>query len=164
MIERGTIVMRDGLIVAVGANVPVPADARVWAGDSLTVYPGLIDAYVLPAEARRPARARADRAARRGRRAAAAEPARGAASPLAVVRAEYRMIENLALVRATSSTRCARAGFTVAQVAPRARRRARHERGGRPGRRPARTATRSCADAAQVVALQPQTPGLSRAR
>ncbi|HKQ56581.1 MAG TPA: hypothetical protein VJY35_01820, partial [Candidatus Eisenbacteria bacterium] len=49
-IERGTIVMRDGVITAVGANVPVPADARVWEGDSLTVYPGLIDAFVLVAE------------------------------------------------------------------------------------------------------------------
>jgi imidazolonepropionase-like amidohydrolase len=32
------------LIVAVGANAPVPADARVIDGAGLTVYPGLIDA------------------------------------------------------------------------------------------------------------------------
>lgn len=44
-IERGTIVVRDGLIVAVGANVTVPADARVVDGTGHTVYPGLIDAY-----------------------------------------------------------------------------------------------------------------------
>jgi N-acyl-D-aspartate/D-glutamate deacylase len=53
VIENGTVVMRDGVITAVGAGIPVPADARIWDGDSLTVYPGLIDAYVLPAEARR---------------------------------------------------------------------------------------------------------------
>ena len=44
-IDRGTIVIRDGLIVAVGANVRVPADARVIDGSGHTVYPGLIDAY-----------------------------------------------------------------------------------------------------------------------
>lgn len=44
-IARGTIVIRDGLIVAVGAGVRAPADARVVDGTGLTVYPGLIDAY-----------------------------------------------------------------------------------------------------------------------
>ena len=44
-IERGTIVVRNGLIEAVGANVRVPSDARVIDGNGLTVYPGFIDAY-----------------------------------------------------------------------------------------------------------------------
>lgn len=44
IIERGTIVVRDGLIAALGANVTVPADARVIDGTGLTVYPGLFDA------------------------------------------------------------------------------------------------------------------------
>jgi imidazolonepropionase-like amidohydrolase len=43
-IERGTIVIRNGLIVAVGAQVIAPSDARVIDGTGLTVYPGLIDA------------------------------------------------------------------------------------------------------------------------
>lgn len=43
-IERGTIVIRDGLISAVGANVAAPPDARDIDGTGLTVYPGLIDA------------------------------------------------------------------------------------------------------------------------
>ncbi len=43
-IERGTVVIRDGLIAAVGPNVSAPADARVIDGTGLTVYPGLIDA------------------------------------------------------------------------------------------------------------------------
>lgn len=42
-IEKGTIVIRDGLIEAVGANAKVPADARVFDGSGLTVYPGFID-------------------------------------------------------------------------------------------------------------------------
>jgi imidazolonepropionase-like amidohydrolase len=43
-IERGTIVVRDGLIESVGENVRVPADARVFDGAGLTVYPGFFDA------------------------------------------------------------------------------------------------------------------------
>jgi hypothetical protein len=45
LIERGTIVFTNGLIVAVGANVSAPSDARVIDGTGLTVYPGLIDSY-----------------------------------------------------------------------------------------------------------------------
>jgi imidazolonepropionase-like amidohydrolase len=42
-IPSGTIVIRNGLIDAVGADVQAPADAMVIDGASLTVYPGLID-------------------------------------------------------------------------------------------------------------------------
>ncbi len=44
-IPNGTVVIRNGLIAAVGADVNVPADARVIEGKGMTVYPGLIDAY-----------------------------------------------------------------------------------------------------------------------
>jgi imidazolonepropionase-like amidohydrolase len=43
-LARGTVILRNGLIEAVGADIPVPADAWVIEGDGLTVYPGLIDA------------------------------------------------------------------------------------------------------------------------
>jgi hypothetical protein len=43
-IEKGTVVIRDGLIDAVGANIDPPPDAWVIDGAGLTVYPGLIDA------------------------------------------------------------------------------------------------------------------------
>ena len=42
-IASGTIVIRNGLIEAVGASVPVPEEAHVVDGSGLTVYPGLID-------------------------------------------------------------------------------------------------------------------------
>lgn len=42
-IEKGTIVIRDGLIAAVGADVRVPPDARVVDLTGRTVYPGIID-------------------------------------------------------------------------------------------------------------------------
>ena len=42
-IATGTIVLRNGLIDAVGADVAVPPDATVIDGTNMTVYPGLID-------------------------------------------------------------------------------------------------------------------------
>jgi imidazolonepropionase-like amidohydrolase len=42
-IASGTIVMRNGVIDAVGADAPVPAGALVIEGAGLTVYPGLVD-------------------------------------------------------------------------------------------------------------------------
>jgi len=43
-IASGTVVIVKGVIQAVGANVTIPAEARVIDGTGLTVYPGLIDA------------------------------------------------------------------------------------------------------------------------
>lgn len=45
IIERGTVVIRNGLIAAAGPTVTAPPDARVIDGSGLTVYPGLIDSY-----------------------------------------------------------------------------------------------------------------------
>ena len=45
LIERGTVVIRNGLIAAAGADVHAPPDARVIDGTGLSVYPGLIDSY-----------------------------------------------------------------------------------------------------------------------
>jgi imidazolonepropionase-like amidohydrolase len=43
-LEGATVVIRDGLIEAVGGDVKVPADALVIDGKGLTVYPGFLDA------------------------------------------------------------------------------------------------------------------------
>ena len=43
-IDDGTLIIKDGKIAAVGANVEVPAGARVIEGKGLQVYPGLFDA------------------------------------------------------------------------------------------------------------------------
>ncbi|MGE3886068.1 MAG: amidohydrolase family protein [Vicinamibacterales bacterium] len=42
-IDNGTVVIRDGVIAAVGAGVAVPPGAQIIDGAGLTVYPGLID-------------------------------------------------------------------------------------------------------------------------
>ena len=76
VINKGTVVVRNGLIEAVGENVAVPADAMLVEGEGLTVYPGLIDAlstWGQPGGA--PAPAAIATAGRGGRGAATATPA-----------------------------------------------------------------------------------------
>lgn len=45
VIPRGTVVIRDGKIAAVGASVSIPSGARTINADGATLYPGLMDSY-----------------------------------------------------------------------------------------------------------------------
>lgn len=57
-IDKGTIVVRNGLIESVGASVQPPADAQVFDATGLTVYPGFFDTLTtlgLPQAPARPA-------------------------------------------------------------------------------------------------------------
>ena len=45
VVESGTVVLRDGMIEAAGADVEAPPGARVWDRTGMTVYPGLIESY-----------------------------------------------------------------------------------------------------------------------
>ena len=45
VIDSGILIIRDGVIVDVGADVAVPADARIWDMSGKTVYPGFVDSY-----------------------------------------------------------------------------------------------------------------------
>lgn len=65
-IEKGTLVVRSGVITALGPadSTPIPADAEVIEGEGLTVYPGFIDAFAgigMPAQANDPAYATYER-------------------------------------------------------------------------------------------------------
>jgi hypothetical protein len=44
VLEKGTVLLRNGLIEAVGENLDLPKDAWVIDAQGVTVYPGLIDA------------------------------------------------------------------------------------------------------------------------
>src|SRR5262245_40666171 len=44
VLPKATVVIRDGVIEALGTDVKVPADALVIDGKGLTVYPGFLDA------------------------------------------------------------------------------------------------------------------------
>lgn len=46
VLDEATIIIRDGLIEAVGKSIFVPADARVWDSKGLTIYAGFIESYL----------------------------------------------------------------------------------------------------------------------
>ena len=46
-IERGTVLIKNGRIEAVGANVTIPKDAKVYEATGQSVYPGLIDSNTI---------------------------------------------------------------------------------------------------------------------
>lgn len=72
VLAKGTVVVRNGLILDVGANVTIPADAVVIDGEGLTVYPGLVDSLSTWGM---PGTGAATTGARGGRGAATAAPA-----------------------------------------------------------------------------------------
>src|SRR2546426_12504498 len=47
VIENGTLVLRDGLIKALGKEVAPPPDARIWDMKGTTIYAGFIDSYIV---------------------------------------------------------------------------------------------------------------------
>ena len=99
-IERGTVVIRDGLIEAVGANVSAPADAQVFDGNGLTVYPGFIDSLSNLGLAPRPTPAPGQGGPGGGGGGAAAAAAAAQAQPSnsnypAGLRPEYATIEDI---------------------------------------------------------------------
>ncbi|HVO97119.1 MAG TPA: amidohydrolase family protein [Bryobacteraceae bacterium] len=82
VLAKGTVVVRNGLIQDVGANVAIPADAVVVDGEGMTVYPGLVDAlstWGMPGTAATAGRGGATTAGRGATTttATAAPPARG---------------------------------------------------------------------------------------
>ncbi len=82
-IAKGTVVLRKGLIEAVGENVQAPADAWVVDGEGMTVYPGLIDSLStvgIPGAAAPAAAAATGRGGGRNGGGQQANPAAGAAA------------------------------------------------------------------------------------
>lgn len=43
--QNTTLIIRDGIIEALGTSAEIPADARVWEMQGKMIYPGFIDAY-----------------------------------------------------------------------------------------------------------------------
>ena len=84
-ISNGTIVVRDGLIESVGSNVRVPADAQVFDGKGLSVYPGFIDAKTSLGIKKAPPRS-----------SSAAAKAKSNSNYPAVLRPERKVTDNLA--------------------------------------------------------------------
>lgn len=125
VIERGAVMLRDGVIVAVGAEatVKIPADARIWPMDGKTVYPGFVEPLadvLLPAALK--AAADAEGGGARGARVAAAPaetlaPAAAARSWNARVTPE-RAVANVLVADEKGVGTLRELGFTAAAVAP----------------------------------------------
>jgi imidazolonepropionase-like amidohydrolase len=127
VLEKGTVLIKDGLIAAVGATVDVPKAAWVIDGKGLTVYPGLIDglsSWGLPEAA--PATPAAGGAAGRTQQAVQALTTPGAAQPARSNGPEDRPGTNT-WVKAADQVRlngarveqARSAGFTTAMTFPR---------------------------------------------
>ena len=90
-IENGVVVIRDGLIEAVGKDLKIPADAVAIDAKGMFVYPGLIDAGGWSPSQESPAPAGGAERGRSARRESEAGPV----YPLAVVRPERRAADTL---------------------------------------------------------------------
>jgi hypothetical protein len=55
VLDEGTIVIRGGFIQAVGKDVPLPADARIWDMKGMTIYAGFIDPHLVLSATNSPA-------------------------------------------------------------------------------------------------------------
>jgi imidazolonepropionase-like amidohydrolase len=106
-IDSATIVLRDGVIEAIGASVTPPPDARVIDAKGLTLTPGLIDAFGgigLP------------QAVRGAAGGGAAPGAAAAAAPGSAVQPQAMSLDR---VRLADALRARDSGVTTALVIPR---------------------------------------------
>ncbi len=123
VLDSATVLIRDGLIEKVGADVTAPADARVWDMKGLTIYAGFIDPYLtLGSNAPGRPATNNDSELRAGRffglPVAALDPgAPGPSAQLPTVTPEHRMVEGISPdPKALQSLR--ELGFTVGNVVP----------------------------------------------
>lgn len=129
VIEKGTLVIRDGMIAAVGADVAAPPEARVWDVAGRTLYAGFIEPQAsafLPAnwKAQPPGARVAGAAPTTGRIAATPAAADAGGPPDGSTRAwNPRVTPERSVARAlTPEARAAEGlrglGFTVANLVP----------------------------------------------
>ena len=117
VIASGNIVLRHGLIEAVGVSAAIPDDAVVIDGAGLTVYPGLID---MGNAAAIDAPATADAGGGRGGPVAAPGQSRESlerAKRLSILRPDYKAAEHVR-IEGPELTRLAAAGITSALATP----------------------------------------------
>jgi len=113
VIENGTVVLRNGLIESVGADVKAPADARIIAGqDNWSVYSAFIDAASSAGLESEPAKGPPGRP---GNQDAKQQP--GSPHELAAVHPELAAADHL-VISDTSVERYRELGFSVAHVLP----------------------------------------------
>lgn len=113
VLEKGTVLIRDGLIQAVGPDVAVPPEAEVVPGEGLTVYPGFVDGLNSQGLTLPPAVPQQDTPPDLG----ADAPAFMREANRSGIRPELRAADHLALTDAQLIP-MRQAGFTTALIAP----------------------------------------------
>ncbi len=127
-IENGTIVIRDGYIEAVGADVAIPAEARIWDCKGLTIYAGFIESYFPIGQTNSPATANDDNSATANLTAGGvnfygvpgqrSDPgARGASYEVGKISPEHRAVQDYSPNSKTIKP-LRDLGFTAAVIAP----------------------------------------------
>ena len=116
-IEDGTIVIRDGLIEAVGAGIKPPADAAVMDANGMTVTAGFIDACSRIGQKEDPPEGRGGGAGGAGGGRAAPEQSTGAVHPIVGVRPERKIADALVMDE-TALDKHRKMGFTAALTLP----------------------------------------------
>src|SRR5688572_21948712 len=122
VIDNGSVVMRDGVIQAVGASVTIPVDAIVTDGAGLTVYPGLIDmASAAPlesgADSQDPAAGRGGGGGRGGGPSFATLEEADRAKRAAILRPDYQAAQHL-VESSEALSQMAQAGITSVLAVP----------------------------------------------
>jgi imidazolonepropionase-like amidohydrolase len=119
-IENGTLVIRDGLIEAIGPKATAPPDAVVIDGEGLWVYPGLIDPVVEFGESSGGGGAEQQPSAMRGM-GGGQQQKPGPVHPLSLVHPEQRASDRLLPFdgdRQRQAERMRELGFTTVLVVP----------------------------------------------
>jgi imidazolonepropionase-like amidohydrolase len=118
VLEHATVVLRDGIIEAVGTDVSAPDDAVLVDCKGLTVYPGLIDARTNVLQPQAAAAPAGSGEQDRPSKPEEEKPASGYGHRLTVVRPENRAAD-LLVVQDTELEKWRAAGFTTVLSVPR---------------------------------------------
>ena len=129
VLDDGTILIRDGLIKAVGKDIAAPPDARVWDMKGMTIYAGFIDPYLVLSPTNSPVSTSETEPEGAGMRAAGGvgfygvpgqKPDRGNPGPgyeVARITPEYRAVRDYA-PKARTLEPLRELGFTAGVVVP----------------------------------------------
>ena len=117
VIEKGNLILRDGLIEAVG-DVPVPADAEVIeAEEDWVVYPSFIDAAAKLGVKKEEKKGPSGMAGMMAAMMSSGDPKPGASHEVVKIHPESRILESL-LMDDKASEKHRKMGFGVAQILP----------------------------------------------
>lgn len=110
IIQNGTIIIRDGIIEAVGKDLVIPAEAEIIEEDTMVVYPGLIDAHTSLALVKTEKKEQPTQPG--------AQPSRTPAAPLTTMMSPEKLTANMLNPKDTSIKKVRETGVTTVLTVP----------------------------------------------